>query len=291
MTLGLFYFLEFAAIFVLLGWSIYLVFKNGQLNNMPIATMAVGAYLYGYLSRDLGWPFILCFFAAILAAALLSFMLALGLARAPAFSMTIATIAMIFITQTVIKNLKVVGGDYGFHDIPRVDNLIWITAAIVLIIGFFIFRLEKSKIGRGIDTVFVDRDVARTLGVNTYWLSLGLQVASGVIGAIAGVLFAMVVRNITPKHFSFSMLLSVYCFYFVGGSSTMWGILVFAPILWGFPLLLPENIAAWKDTIYGMLLIIIMIARPEGIITKKWVGDISLKITELFRNKRKRVKE
>ena len=285
MQLSWFYFLEFTAIFILLGWAIYIVFKNGQLNNMPIATMAIGAYLYAYLAKELHWQFGLALLAAIVAGAFLSFILALSLGRAPAFSVAIGTIAMIMIIQTILRNTKIIGGESGFWDIPRVNNLFLITCVIMVIIGFFIYRLERSKIGRAMDVVFVDPDMARALGINTYWLSVFLQIFAGVIGAIAGVLFANLLRVVTPRHFSFGLLISIYCFFFVGGSSTMWGLIIFTPILWGFPLLLPENIAVWKDSVYGVLLVVTMLLRPEGVITKKLINSISMNMKRILRRK------
>jgi len=282
MSLSLFYFLEFTGIFIILGWAIYIVYKLGQLNNMPIVTMALGAYLSAFLTKEIGWSFWLALLASMLLGAFLSFILALSLGRVPAFSMTIATIAMIFIAQTVLRNTKVIGGSYGYHEIPRVNNLLLITYIIVFIIGIFIFRLEKSKIGRLMDVVFVDKEIAKTLGINTYWISVFMQIFAGMLGAIAGVLFANVVRGIEPNQFSLGLLLNIYCFFFLGGSSTMWGVVIFTPILWGFPLILPEQIAKWKDSIYGLLLIITMLILPEGIITKKLIFNMNMKIRNFF---------
>jgi branched-chain amino acid transport system permease protein len=288
MPISLFYFLIFTGIFILLGWAIYIVYRNGQLNNVPIAAMAVGAYICAYLTRELHWPFFPALLAAMGGGAIFSFVPALGLGRAPGFSMTIATIAMIFITQTVLRNMAFLGGVYGFYSIPRVDHLLIVTYVIVFIVGFFIFRLERSRIGRAMEVVFIDTSVARTLKINTYWLSVWLQVFAGVLGAIAGVLFANLVRILVPRHFSLGMLLNIYCFMFVGGYTTMWGVVVFTPILWGFPLLLPEVVAEWKDSIYGLLLVVTMLLRPEGVITKKMLWNIAISVKRYFISKKKR---
>jgi branched-chain amino acid transport system permease protein len=208
------------------------------------------------------------------AGALYAFIIALGLGRAPAFSTTIATIAMVYITETVLRNLKIIGGVYGFYSIPRVPNLLYVNLGLVFIVGVFVYRLDHSKIGRAMEVIFVDKDLGTSLGINNYWLSVWLQTFAGVIGAIAGVLFANLLRMLKPQHFSFGMLLNAYCFLFVGGASTMWGVLIFSPVLWGFPLLLPEKIAAWKDFIYGILLISTMLFWPEGLITKKVIRNV-----------------
>ena len=48
MSLDLWYFLELTAIFIILSWSIYIVFRNGQLYYVPIAMMGVGAYFVAF---------------------------------------------------------------------------------------------------------------------------------------------------------------------------------------------------------------------------------------------------
>jgi branched-chain amino acid transport system permease protein len=291
MSNSVYYYLNFTGIFILMGWSIYIVYRNGQLDNMPVATMAAGAYLCAYLTKDLGWPFYLALIASMGIGGFYAFIPALGLGRAPAFSTTIATIAMVFITMTVLRNLHFVGGVYGYYGIPRVKGLLFINYAIVIIVGFFVYRLDHSRIGRAMEVIFIDKDLGTSLGINTYWLSVWLQVCAGVIGAIAGALYANTMRMLVPRHFSFGVLLNIYCFLFVGGTSTMWGILIVAPVLWGFPVLLPEQIAAWKDFIYGMLLICSMLFWPEGLITKKflWNARVFIKRSFLKLNARKAI--
>jgi branched-chain amino acid transport system permease protein len=283
MPITLFYYLSFTGIYILLGWAIYMPFRNGQLDNMPVATMAVGAYVAAYLTKDLGWPFSIAIFIAMGAGALYAFIIGLGLARAPAFSTTIATIAMVYITMTVLRNMQFLGGVYGLYGIPRVKHLLIVIWVIVVIVGIFVYRLDHSRTGRAMEVVFIDKDLGTSLGTRTYWLSVWLQTFAGVIGAIAGVLYANVMRMLVPRHFSFALLLNVYCFLFVGGASTMWGIVLLAPVLWAFPVVLPEDIAAWKDFIYGSLLICAMLFVPEGLITKKVLRNLKLSFRNFFR--------
>jgi branched-chain amino acid transport system permease protein len=64
---------------------------------------------------------------------------------------------------------------------------------------------------------------------------------------------------------------------FVGGYTTQWGVLIAAPILWGLPLIMPEVLQPWKNVFYALILILILILKPEGIITRpllQKVGDI-----------------
>ena len=59
----------------------------------------------------------------------------------------------------------------------------------------------------------------------------------------------------------------------------MWGPVIFTPILYGMPFVLPESIAQWKYIIYGLLLIGILTLRPEGLIDKRLIKVLRQKIS------------
>jgi branched-chain amino acid transport system permease protein len=54
----------------------------------------------------------------------------------------------------------------------------------------------------------------------------------------------------------------------------MWGAFFAAPVLWGLPLLLPPEVASWRVVIYGVLLVAVLVIKPEGIITKRLVYKV-----------------
>jgi branched-chain amino acid transport system permease protein len=188
--------------------------------------------------------------------------------------MVIATIALIFILQVVFRNLPWFGGALGLFGIPKVKGLLPVTYIALLATGILIYRFDHSRLGRAAEMVFVDRDVAGTIGVNFYRFSVALQVLTGGMGALAGVLYAFTLRTVIPTYFGFSLLLSVTTFVFVGGYTTMWGPLILTPILWGIPLILPEGFAAYRNLIYGVLLGATMILRPAGLIDKRLIGRL-----------------
>jgi len=283
MSLTLYYFLEYTAIFILLGWGIYIVYKAGQIYNGIIYTMIIGAYCYAYTTTKLGWPPAMAILGAISLGALFAFIPALGLAKTRAFTMAIATIGLIFILHTVIQNISALGGVRGMFGIPKMKYLLPVTYICLFIVGFLIYRIDHSRVGRVMETSFIDPDLAVILGLNRYWLSVFLQVFAGIIGAIAGVFNAALLGSIMYQNFGFSLLLSLFCFVFVGGYSTMWGVVIATPILWGITTFLPESISGWRDIIYGTLLVLILILRPEGMINKKVLKILNTNIHGLFK--------
>lgn len=268
MPLHVYHFLMISAIYVLVGWGIYLNYRNGQLCFTPFISMIIGAYFTALVSRDFSWPVGLVLLGAVAIGAGFAFISGLFLARLESLPMSLVTIAVIFVIQTVIRNLDYLGGIPGIYYIPSVPHLMPITLVATVVIGFFIYRLDHSRFGRAIEVTSVDREAAASLGVNLYWTSVSLQVASGAIGGFAGSAFAFLSGHIYAESFRFSTLVLLICFMFVGGHATMWGLVLATPLLYGLLIILPSSVATWGNVIFGALLIIILNLRPEGIITK-----------------------
>ena len=95
-----------------------------------------------------------------------------------------------------------------------------------------------------------------------------LQAISGGLGGIAGVLYAFNMGTIAPHMFGFNLLLYGFTIVFVGGISTMWGVLIFAPILWAVPEFAPAAVGQWRNILFATIIIGLLIWRPGGVITK-----------------------
>lgn len=277
MSITLYYFLAFCGLYILLGWSIYIVYRIGQFNNAPIVTMAIGAYFTGIATRYWHWPFVLALLMSIIIGGIFSFIIGASLARSSAFSMSIATISLIFVVQVIIRNNEFLGKNIGFYNIPKVNNLLVIIYIFVLIIGTLVFRFEYSKLGRAASSILFAKDLSYTLGIDIYWYSVSLQVFSGIIGAIAGSLYAPLMFVISPYNFSLTLLFYIYTFLFVGGPTTMWGVLISTPLLWSISIIFPQKIVEWQISIYSIILILILLIRPKGLIDKKIVSIFNIK--------------
>ena len=63
----------------------------------------------------------------------------------------------------------------------------------------------------------------------------------------------------------------------------MWGLVIFTPLMYGIPLILPEVIAKWKYAIYGVILIAVLALRPKGLIDKSLMRTLRIKILMMMR--------
>jgi len=268
------YFLGFTAIYILMCWAIYLPYRVGQLHFTTVACMAIAAYFSGFAAREWGWPFIFVLLVGIAIGAIIAYILSHAIGKAPCFTVVIVGLAFIFIVKTVIENWELLGGTVGFFGIPPVNNLLLIAYILLGIVGFVIYQIDHSRLGRAASVVFVDRDAAASLGVNIKSLGMFYQTIAGAIGGMAGVLYTFLLGSLSPEFFAFAMVGSLVCMLFVGGYTTMWGVIVSASILGGIPILLPVTISSWRQVIYGILLVLIILVRPEGLITKRMLWNL-----------------
>lgn len=265
----LYYFLAFTGINILMCWSIYLPYRVGQLHYLTVACMLASAYFSGFAAREWSWPFALILVAGILIGVLISLLPSFAIGDAPCFTVVIVGLTIIFIFKTAVENSAALGGTIGFFGIPEVQHLLPLTYLLLAAAGAFIYRIDHSRLGRAASVVFVDKSTAAALGVNVKQLGMFFQIAAGGIAGLAGTLYAFLIGSLFPEFFNLGVIGTLMCMLFTGGHSTMWGVVVSVPILEGMQLLLPSAIASWRQVIYALTLIVIILLLPGGLITKR----------------------
>jgi branched-chain amino acid transport system permease protein len=260
--------------FILLSWACYLPLRGGQLYNGPIFSAALAGYFAAYTAKVLGWPVPVCFIGGIIFSGLFSFGLSFVLAPLTMFQMSVVTIALIFIFQTTFRNMSFLGGVTGMSGIPEIKSLLWICCISILVGVVLLNRLSSSRWGRAMEAVEVDRDMASTMGVDVISMSIVLQVSSGIIGGLAGVIYTFNLGSVHPEIFGFGQLLYCFTILIIGGRDTPWGILFFAPILWLFPEFFPGALAEFRNVAYGLIVIVFLLVSPRGVVTRKLIARI-----------------
>ncbi|MDR1893838.1 MAG: branched-chain amino acid ABC transporter permease [Spirochaetales bacterium] len=285
-------YLTITAIFILCTWAIYLPYRMGQLHFMMIANMVISAYLGALFSGavvsgsqvqeainlNLHWPFILTLILGVVVSGLLGYLISLAIGDAPCFAVVIVGFAFMYLTKAIAENTTALGRTFGMFRVPRIVEglsnsqnrlfLVCVCFFFVLLVGFWIYRFDKSKLGRAASSVFVDRDLAVSLGINVKKMGSLLQTASSALGGLAGVLYLYTLRAISPSFITFHNVGLFMTMLFVGGYTTQWGPLLAVPILWGIPLIMPESLQVWKNVFYAVILIGILMLKPEGVITR-----------------------
>jgi len=282
MSLFQFYFVELTAVNIMLAWAIYLVFRADQIYFGPMYTMCIGAYFAAYATKELNVPFLVAIVGSVVLSVLFSLIFAHKLAALAGFPMMLATTALIFIVQTLIRNLDFLGGSQGFFGIPFVSEgtLVVTTYVLLVLCGALVYRIDSSHIGRAMDAMKFDPNVAKSLGVDTVKLSVRLQLISSAMGGLAGAIYAFTLGALTPGGFGFSTIATVVAIVMVGGAYTMWGIVIVAPIFFAISQYAPSGFA---NIIYAAVLIVILVLRPTGLIDRRLVKGTVRRVTGLRR--------
>lgn len=132
-----------------------------------------------------------------------------------------------------------------------------------VIVGFVASRLQHSRVGRNWMAIREDEDVAEAMGINiiaTKLLAFGMGAA---FAGLSGAIFAAQVGSVFPHSFALLVSINVVCLIIVGGSGSMPGVVIGSLILVGLPELLRE-FSEFRLLIYGALLVVMMLVKPEG---------------------------
>ena len=168
-----------------------------------------------------------------------------------------------------------IGGAQGVLKIPKPafagmslvepQKLYYVVLGGVLIAAFMSVRLRDSRLGRRWMAMREDEDVAEAMGINlvgTKLLAFGIGAA---FSGLAGAINAAKLTSIFPHSFSLLVSINVLSLIIVGGLGSIPGTIVGAIALVGLPELLRE-FAEFRWLMYGLLLIAMMLTRPEGFI-------------------------
>ena len=139
--------------------------------------------------------------------------------------------------------------------------------ALIVTIGSF--RIKASRIGRGWEALREDELAAEAMGVNTTWMKLMAFAGGALVAGATGALFASFQDSVFPNNFDFPQLVIVYCMVILGGLGNVTGVILGAVILSILPEFLREY-GAYRMMSYGLILIVLMALRPQGI-----MGDIA----------------
>jgi ABC-type branched-subunit amino acid transport system permease subunit len=178
--------------------------------------------------------------------------------------LAIATLGMAEIIRIIIQNAQPLGGALGLTPIPKYTNFAWLYGfAIVTIV--VVWRIAYSARGRAIMAVREDEVAAAAVGIDTTRQKVLAFVTGAFFGGSAGALYALHERSITPSTFGIAKSIEIVVMVTLGGLGSISGAVLAAIIL----TLLPEvlrPIADYRMIIYSLLLVFMMLIRPQGLL-------------------------
>jgi branched-chain amino acid transport system permease protein len=156
------------------------------------------------------------------------------------------------------------GGSLGFSGIPKYTNLFWVYSilTITLVVAY---RLKSSSAGRSMISVREDEIAAQAMGVNIARQKVTAFVVAAFFAGVAGGLFAHSTGTVSPKDAGFQQSFDYVIMTVLGGRGSISGVTLAAIFLTVLPELL-RDFEQYRLIVYALLLIIMMLVRPQGLL-------------------------
>lgn len=279
-------------IYIILVLSTNLTVGMANLLTMcQAAFYGVGAYIGTYFLMHFNLPFVLIALIVMLATGLTSLIISYASVKLKGDYFILGTLGFQMIVYTILYNwINVTRGPYGIPGIPSIKLFgVWsvtgiyayfFLALILAVAVSLIFnQLQRSPYGRMLKAIRTDELSAQALGRNTVQLKAWAFFISAAFAGVAGLVYASYVSYIDPTSFTLDESIFIITALFIGGiGSRVWGPIVGAAVVVILPELLrfvglPNAVAAnLRQVIYGIVLIVLMFVRPQGLL-----GDAKLK--------------
>jgi branched-chain amino acid transport system permease protein len=222
--------------------------------------------------------------AGALAAALAGVLVGVPSLRLRGDYLAIVTLGFGEIIRLLFNNTAALGGATGYsgdraQGLPVYTSFFWVASWAVLVISA-IGNLTHSSYGRALGAIREDEVAAEAAGIPTTRFKVLAFVISAAAAGIAGGLFAHLQSTIRPDDFKFDRSIDMVVMIIVGGLGSVTGAVVGAFFV-GATLELTRDLSQYRLVVYALLLILLMLFRPQGVL-----GARELSLRGLFARRR-----
>jgi branched-chain amino acid transport system permease protein len=234
--------------------------------------MLLGAYATGVAMISWGWPLLPAMLLSVVIAAAVGALIGLPSLRLTGFSLAIVTFAFGYMLFHLVKAFDLTGGPQGLF-MPDIafakiwgGRLLYYLVLVIFVIGvFWAYSIATGKTGRALRTLGTNEIVAQSLGINLLRTKMLSFMLSGVYGAVAGSLLALVTTYVAPETYMPELSINIFAAVMIGGSGTLVG-----PILGAlFIVLIPEltqSAQNLSEIIYALIFCFVATLFPSGLL-------------------------
>lgn len=268
--------LGFSGFFAIGAYTVAIMTSTGELGMSYIVSGETGQ----------AYPFWLAVPIAVIFSAIAGVVLGIPVLRTRGDYLAIITLGLAEIIRILVKSnalKEYLGGAQGVLNISKphlfgwgemifgVEELVdpkhfyYLALISCILIAFLAQRLQHSRIGRNWIALREDEDVAEAMGINliaTKLLAFGIGAA---FAGLSGAIFAANLGSVFPDSFGLLVSINVVSLVIIGGIGSIPGVVVGALVLVGLPELLRE-FSEFRLLLYGMLLVVMMLVKPEGFV-------------------------
>jgi len=279
------YFLQvicLAGINVILAVSLNLINGfTGQFSIGHAGFMAIGAYASAFVTVTFGEKvrsalsflpmearndilLVVALAVGAVLAAVAGFLVGVPSLRLRGDYLAIVTLGFGEIIRVFILNIDAVGGARGYAGIPKLANFFWIYffAAVTILI---VYRIVRSSFGRTLVAIREDEIAAEAMGVDTTRSKVISFVVSSAMAGVGGGLFGHYLMYLHTNSFTFLKSIEIIIMIVIGGLGSITGSVLGAVLYIAMTEGLREA-AQYRMILFSLLLIVIMIVRPQGIL-------------------------
>lgn len=258
---------------------------TGLLSLAQAAFYGIGAYATALGMAKLGLDFSLTLLIGAAVNAVIAFTVGKILSRFQGDYYAIVSAGLAIIVFSILLNWKgLTNGPLGVAGIGKPEalgidfysniNFMILCLIFTIVVYGIYYWIDKSSFGRCLKVIREDEQLARVLGYNAKHFKSIIFVLSAMLSGVAGGLFACYIGFIDPSSFQLKEGIFLFTIIILGGLSSAWGSIVGALILISLPEVLRfiglpyETAAQLQQMIYGGMLVLIMVLRPQGILGK-----------------------
>ena len=259
-------------IYVLLAASLNLT--TGVLGELVLGHagfMSIGAYTAALFTLHMDLPGMVEFPLALLVggglAAVFGVFIGMPALRLRGDYLAIVTLGFGEIIRVVIQNLTITGGGRGLYGIDEYTTFPWVFWIAALSVAVM-YSMIGTRQGRAILSLRENEIAAEAVGVpSTRYKVLAFTLSSFFAG-VAGGLYAHYITVLDPATFDFNMSIEIRVMVVLGGMGSFTGSVLAAVVLTLLPELL-RDLADYRMLIYSVVLVLMMILRPQGLLGKR----------------------
>ncbi len=264
-------------LYIMLGLSLNIIVGHAGLFQLGHAAFyALGAYTSALLNLHFHIPLLLTLPASVAVAALFGYLITRPILHLRGDYLCIVTIAFGEVVRLVLVNnlFGITGGANGLCAIDRPVLFgfelrqpiyhYYLMLIFLVITIFAAWRLENSRLGRAWMYVREDEVAAEAMGIDTTRVKLLAFVLGSGWAGLAGALYAGKITVISPDLSKFMESVVMFCIVVLGGTGSIPGIFVGTLGMVTLPEL-SRPLKAWRDAWLGVAMVVMMIARPEGL--------------------------
>lgn len=254
----------------------------GQMSFGHAAFYGIGAYTAAILTTTCDVPFLAAFAAAGIVAGLFGLLLGLPVLKLKGYYFTIITMVFCEIIRVVELNwMSLTRGPLGIMAIPKPEifgfifntpqRLYFFILVMVILCTLVVHNLMNSRIGYAILAIRDDELAAEAMGIPVFRYKMVVFIISSMMVGLAGAFYAVYTSYIDPSSFAAAQSNNMLVMVIFGGLGNTVGSYIGAIVLTVLPELL-RGLAQYRQLIYGVLLVVLMMVKPQGLL-----GDVNFK--------------